>query len=487
MAIRFSCPCGAALQSADEFSGGQIHCEVCGSMVVVPDPAWESAPKIRYPCPNCATPLVAKATSPGKRSKCPACDQVYLVPHVEPQPVVNQFDESREPDRRLKIDTHQVGILPDNMNQLRRDNQGAEGQYRFLPTGEIIAIRHDQNTAQQPQHTIPLAPDSPTAAPVPVDQHTPHMQSMPLAPTNDPMAPPPVAGAAPSAQQEYAPFGPKPQPYVAPTDSPLPDLTTPAQPAGDLPVYMDDAAASTSQPPLITDDMFATQGDATPLSVEPPSEEQPTAGPPPRSPNAPPPELRFTGGEMDGEIVTMKPKRFLVGRARDCQLRPVSDVVSLHHCVFNRDDFAVRIRDLGSHEGTYVNGWLIEAEVILSHGDRVRIGDVRLQIVFPELGPAESLDPPGASAVTELNAETSLDDLVLSFKEVIEPPATETERGGPSDTEDSGEYEVQTAATDTTPEDANPRLRPCPDCDQPVSKRARQCPHCGCPLTDRSR
>jgi hypothetical protein len=31
----------------------------------------------------------------------------------------------------------------------------------------------------------------------------------------------------------------------------------------------------------------------------------------------------------------------------------------------------------------------------------------------------------------------------------------------------------------------NPRLQPCPDCEQMVSKKAAQCPHCGCPMPSR--
>lgn len=48
----------------------------------------------------------------------------------------------------------------------------------------------------------------------------------------------------------------------------------------------------------------------------------------------------------------------LVGRAPDCDLRTAPDdtQVSRHHCVFEINPSKVRVRDLGSRNGTLVNG-----------------------------------------------------------------------------------------------------------------------------------
>ena len=53
----------------------------------------------------------------------------------------------------------------------------------------------------------------------------------------------------------------------------------------------------------------------------------------------------------------------------------VSDLsVSRRHCVFNRTDDAVTVGDLGSRNGTLVNGVPVR-ETGLKHGDQVTIGD----------------------------------------------------------------------------------------------------------------
>ena len=48
---------------------------------------------------------------------------------------------------------------------------------------------------------------------------------------------------------------------------------------------------------------------------------------------------------------------FMIGRAQDCQLQIPSKFVSRHHCelIVDDRDHAVRIRDLGSQNGTFVN------------------------------------------------------------------------------------------------------------------------------------
>ena len=83
-----------------------------------------------------------------------------------------------------------------------------------------------------------------------------------------------------------------------------------------------------------------------------------------------------------------------VGRADDCLLRLPCDLahrdVSRHHCLLDIDPPAIRVRDLGSRNGTYVNGTKIgqrrpgitpEAvlgfdmpERPLDDGDELRIG-----------------------------------------------------------------------------------------------------------------
>ena len=101
-------------------------------------------------------------------------------------------------------------------------------------------------------------------------------------------------------------------------------------------------------------------------------------------------ELRVIGGKHTGQVIRLDRKKYLIGREQDCQLRPNSDLVSRHHCVFSIDDFSVRLRDLGSTNGTSVNGQRILKEVILAEGDHVIVGSLEFEfrIARPKTGDA---------------------------------------------------------------------------------------------------
>ncbi len=92
-------------------------------------------------------------------------------------------------------------------------------------------------------------------------------------------------------------------------------------------------------------------------------------------------ELKILGGKHQGKSIPLSTKKFLVGREQDCHLRPNSDMVSRHHCVFSIDDYAVRLRDLGSTNGTRVNGEVLRGEVMLKSGDQIGIGKMELELV----------------------------------------------------------------------------------------------------------
>src|SRR5438477_4920298 len=95
-------------------------------------------------------------------------------------------------------------------------------------------------------------------------------------------------------------------------------------------------------------------------------------------------ELKVLEGRQQGKAIPLHVRQFLIGREQDCHLRPNSDLVSRHHCVFTLDDFALRLRDLGSTNGTFVNGERIQGQVVLKPGDHVAVGKLSFEIVVKE-------------------------------------------------------------------------------------------------------
>ncbi len=92
-------------------------------------------------------------------------------------------------------------------------------------------------------------------------------------------------------------------------------------------------------------------------------------------------ELKVLEGKQQGKVIPLNVRKFLIGREQDCQLRPNSELVSRHHCVFSMDGFTVRLRDLGSTNGTLVNGRRIQGQVVLKDGDQIQVGKLSFQLV----------------------------------------------------------------------------------------------------------
>lgn len=88
----------------------------------------------------------------------------------------------------------------------------------------------------------------------------------------------------------------------------------------------------------------------------------------------PPPALLLLTGPLagrrqalDGEVV--------LGRGAGCTLSLEDGAVSRRHARLLLEEGQVRVRDLGSRTGTWLNGERLEGEALLLPGDRLRLGD----------------------------------------------------------------------------------------------------------------
>lgn len=101
--------------------------------------------------------------------------------------------------------------------------------------------------------------------------------------------------------------------------------------------------------------------------------------------------LKIRGGSHDGrEIRISQTKKYLIGKADDCHLRPKGEKVSRYHCALMVDEPDVVIRDLGSSSGTFVNDERIHGPVDLHNGDIVRVGPLEFEARITSLRPSSS-------------------------------------------------------------------------------------------------
>jgi hypothetical protein len=86
--------------------------------------------------------------------------------------------------------------------------------------------------------------------------------------------------------------------------------------------------------------------------------------------------------------------RFTIGRTRDCDLCLTDLSVSRMHALLMRREDGWVLSDLGSHNGTRLNGWLVREPVPVHVGDRVEFGSMAF-VIQGDL-PGEAPTGPGA-------------------------------------------------------------------------------------------
>ncbi|MHB9010307.1 MAG: FHA domain-containing protein [Limisphaerales bacterium] len=93
-------------------------------------------------------------------------------------------------------------------------------------------------------------------------------------------------------------------------------------------------------------------------------------------------KLIYLSGISTGQEVALPLRKLILGRADDCDIVIEDSSVSGHHCELAVSEFGIRIRDLGSTNGTRVAAVVVtEAEV--RDGQILMIGSVSFRLDFP--------------------------------------------------------------------------------------------------------
>jgi hypothetical protein len=116
------------------------------------------------------------------------------------------------------------------------------------------------------------------------------------------------------------------------------------------------------------------------IAPAPPGSESPSA-----RPSANPAALVFPPGSGT---------RFTIGRTRDCDLCLTDLSVSRTHALLVRREDGWVLSDLGSHNGTRLNGWLVREPVQVRAGDRVEFGSMAF-IIQGDPPPLPGEEEPG--------------------------------------------------------------------------------------------
>jgi pSer/pThr/pTyr-binding forkhead associated (FHA) protein len=110
--------------------------------------------------------------------------------------------------------------------------------------------------------------------------------------------------------------------------------------------------------------------------------------------------LRFISGKYQGGEFPLRPNReIIIGRSSDLDMVLVEDMVSRKHAKITTDNHVVTIQDLGSTNGTFVNGEKVR-KADLKDGDRILIGTSIIKIIF--------VDGENTSHLTETEARSKM-------------------------------------------------------------------------------
>src|SRR5689334_15006478 len=89
--------------------------------------------------------------------------------------------------------------------------------------------------------------------------------------------------------------------------------------------------------------------------------------------------LKVASGSHQGKIIKIPQSKFMIGRSEDCQLRPSSDLISRQHCLITVLENSAKIEDLGSRNGTYLNGEKLTGPSELKAGDKISVGQLAFE------------------------------------------------------------------------------------------------------------
>jgi pSer/pThr/pTyr-binding forkhead associated (FHA) protein len=80
--------------------------------------------------------------------------------------------------------------------------------------------------------------------------------------------------------------------------------------------------------------------------------------------------------------IPLKPHETVIGRQKGCAIRIAGHEISRLHCCLRLHDNKVTVRDLGSANGTFVNGQQIKGEHLLKHGDQLQLGELTFRVQY---------------------------------------------------------------------------------------------------------
>ena len=120
------------------------------------------------------------------------------------------------------------------------------------------------------------------------------------------------------------------------------------------------------------------------------------------------PSLVFLAGPIAGRRYKLADGEYIIGRRSDCQIFVPDMRVSRQHARLWQDGDAWQIEDLGSNNGTFVNGVKVQAATAVRHDDEILIANNRIRVEARD-GVADTKPPEGnVVTIVDVSGASSL-------------------------------------------------------------------------------
>jgi serine phosphatase RsbU (regulator of sigma subunit) len=119
------------------------------------------------------------------------------------------------------------------------------------------------------------------------------------------------------------------------------------------------------------------------------------------------PSLVFLAGPIAGRRYKLADGEYVIGRRSDCQIFVPDMRVSRQHARLWKTGEAWEIEDLGSNNGTFVNGIKVQTATQIRHDDEILIANNRIRVETRESSPDGKVQPEGGNAVTIVNVDST--------------------------------------------------------------------------------
>jgi pSer/pThr/pTyr-binding forkhead associated (FHA) protein len=140
-------------------------------------------------------------------------------------------------------------------------------------------------------------------------------------------------------------------------------------------------------------------------------------------------ELVVLQNGAEGKRIALASALFKIGRGETCNLRPNSERVSREHAEFTIKNDTLHVRDLGSRNGTLVNGKPISESVLLTRGDQVTVGPLSFVVAIDGLSVPEVKKAASTTAEEKPKSGSPVDEIAALLlggdeKKIASEPAS---------------------------------------------------------------